>query len=175
MKRLRRLQILAAGFLLFQVAIGYAGWFTPRHEVFPFTSWLLFSLVPDRITDYDLLLHGSPLYPQNPPRPFNQSGALVRAPHSIVSYQLIQQLGDAVEKGDAPRAEALRQEIEEQFAAAPMTYDLVRLTYRPAARWSSGQLVSPARIVRSFTASQLRPPPAEPGTDASETPLPARR
>lgn len=153
MKRIFRLQWLAAVFLFAQVVIGYAGWLTPRHEIYPFTSWLLFSLVPDRITDYDLLLHGSPTFPQEPPRPFNQSGGLVRAPHSIVSYQLIQQLGEAVAANDNPRIEYLRREIEEQFAFVPMRYDLIEVRYRPVSRWKTGHVLAMTGI-HSFTSSK---------------------
>ncbi len=164
MKRHLRLQWFAALFLAVQVLAGYAGWFTPRHEIFPFTSWFLFSLVPNRVKDYDLLLHGTPNQPQEPPQSFNRSGALVYAPHSIVTYQLIQQLGDAVRQEDAPRVEFLRRQIEEQFAVGPMGYDLLELTYKPVARWKTGQVVS-SRLVRSFVAteppgrSQLLDPP----------------
>lgn len=171
MKRLHRLQTLAAAFLFVQVAVGYAGWFTPRHEIFPLTSWLLFSLVPNKITDYDLLLHGSAAYPQKPARSFNQSGVLVRAPHSIVSYQLIQQLGEAVEDGDQPKADYLRQQIEEQFAVASIAYDLTKVRYEPVDRWKTGQVLSPPVLVTSFTSGTLRPVPTDPSADAAEAPL----
>ena len=169
MKRLHRLQTLAAVFLLAQVVVGYAGWLTPRHEIYPFPSWLLFSLVPNRINDYDLLLHGSPTYPQEPPRPFNQSGGLVRAAHSIVSYQLIQQLGDAVSAGSPAQIEYLCHQIEEQFATAPMRYDLIKVSYDPVARWKTGQVFS-STPVRSFTAKKL--PLASPGATPVESALP---
>ncbi len=174
MKRLHRLTILAAAFLLIQVVVGYAGWFTPRHEIFPLTSWLLFSLVPDRVADYDLVLHGSSAFPQNPARSFNQSGTLVYAPHSIVSYQLIQQLGEAVEGGDQTRAEYLRQQLEEQFNVASIRYDLVKQRYRPVEHWKTGQLLSPASVVASFTSGALRPVLLDPNGDPVETPPPFR-
>jgi hypothetical protein len=167
MKRLHRLQTFAAMFLVAQVVVGYAGWFTPRHEIYPFTSWLLFSLVPDRLSDYDLLLHGSPAYPQEPPRSFNQSAGLVRAPHSIVSYQVIQQLGEAVAANDSARVDYLRGQIEEQFAVAPMRYDLIKVSYHPVDRWKTGRILS-SSPVQSFTAAKL--PLALPGvTPAAAT------
>ena len=148
--------MLAAVFLLAQVVVGYAGWLTPRHEIFPFTSWLLFSLVPGKVTDYDLILHGSSRWPQVPPRPFNQSGGLVSSGHSIVTYQVIQQLGAAVTAGDTARIESLRHQIEEQFAVPSIRYDLVNLTYQPVARWKTGQILS-SRVVQSFVAYPLLP------------------
>lgn len=179
MKRSAHLPTLAAAFLLAEVVIGYGGWFTPRHEVFPFSPWLMFALVPDRLTDYDLLLHGTPDRPQEPPRPFDQSGALVHAPHSIVCYQLIQQLGHAVEGADPSRVEGSRRQVEEQFATAHMRYDLIQVTYRPVARWQSGQVLL-RRAVRSFVATAPPlvnpdlPPPLEqdPGTPTPEAGAP---
>lgn len=170
MKRFARLQTLAAGFLLTEVVVGYAGWFTRRREVFPFSPWMMFALVPNRLTAYDLLLHGPADRPQEPPRPFDQSGALVHAPHSVVSYHLIQQFGGALEAGDRAGADHFRRQVEEQFALAHMRYDLVQVTYLPVPRWESGQVLS-RRFVRSFVATEPplsnpdQPPPLERDSD----------
>ena len=174
MKRSARLRWLVVGFLLVELVVGYAGWFTPRREIFPFGSWMMFALVPNRLTDYDLLLHGTADQPQEPPRPFDESGGLVHAPHSIVSYQLIQQLGQAVEAGDHARAEGLRRQVEEQFAVPQMRYDLIRVTYLPVPRWQSGQVLS-RRPVGSFVATApplLNPDPPPPLERDPEAPPP---
>lgn len=158
--------------LLAQVVVGYAGWFTPRREIFPFTAWFMFALVPNEQTDYDVLLHGPAIHPQEPPQNFDQSGVFVHAPHSIVSHQLIQQLGDAVEKGDAARIAYLRPQLEEQFAAAHMRYDLIKVTYTPVVRWKTGRVLS-SRVLRSFVATEPpqldpdRPPPLEQEPDVT--------
>lgn len=152
MRRRHRSRKLLALFLLTQLVVGYGGWFTAQHEIFPFTSWLLFVLVPDQVTDYDILIHGPGSQPPDPPLPFSQSGTLVRAPHSITSYQLVQQLGMAVRKGDASRVASLRSRLEEQFTVSHLPYDLVRVTYRPLARWKTGRVISRLTL-QSFVAT----------------------
>ncbi len=152
--------------MLAEVTVGYAGWFTPRREVFPFSSWSMFALVPNRLSEYDLLLHGTAGQPQEPPRSLNQSRGLVHAPHSVVTHQLVQQFGQAVEGNDPTLAEGIRRQVEEQFAVAHVRYDLIQVAYRPVPRWQSGQVLS-QRFLRSFVATQPPllnpdlPPPLE--------------
>ena len=60
MLRYRRLQIFVAAALAFVLVVGLAGGtLTPRHEIFPFASWFLFSLVPGRRSEFDLILHAT--------------------------------------------------------------------------------------------------------------------
>lgn len=142
LRQYRRLCGCAAILLALQFTVGLAGALTPRGEIFPFASWFLFSLRPDRVVSYDLLLRGSEQRPLDPPQPFSQSGGLVKAPHSVTVYQLVQQLGRAIESRRPAPIGRLRREIEAQFSVPGMRYDVVRVSYRLADRWS-GQ--SPAR------------------------------
>ena len=127
------------------------GYLTPRGEIFPLASWFLFALVPHRTNDYDLLLRANDGHPIDPPLPYSQAPWLISTPHSIVTYQLVQQLGDALARRDDERARALRRQIEAQFAQPRVQYDLVRNTYQPVERWETGQ-VRARRTIRSFTA-----------------------
>ncbi len=162
MKRYRRLRQCVVWFLVAELIIGMGGWLTPRHEVFPFAAWFLFLLVPYQTSDYDLVLRAEGTRPLDPPPSFNQaSGALVQASHSIVSYQVIQQLGDAEKKGDDARSLALRRQIEAQFRVPFIHYDLVRVEYHPVERWQTGQIVRRTPL-KSFTAGQVRPETAAP-------------
>lgn len=156
-KTFRRCRRFAVGVLATQFIVGLAGTLTPRGEIFPFASWFLFSLRPDRVVSYDLLLRGSARRPLDPPKPFNQGGELVKAPHSINVYQLTQQLGRAVESRRPDQIRRLRREIEAQFIPPGMRYDVVRVSYGLAERWG-GQPPVRSEPLASFTQGEGGPP-----------------
>ena len=149
----RRLHAIAVGMLIVEFVVGMGGYLTPRKEIFPFASWFLFLLVPSDTNDYDLILRANDGNPITPPRPYSQLPWLVSTPQSIVTYHLIQQLGDAVSRGDAPRIPLLRRQIEAQFTQPRVEYDLVRDIYRPVERYATGR-VRARRTLRSFTSGQ---------------------
>ena len=154
MKRYRWLQLVAVGFLVAECVVGMGGQLTPRREIFPFASWFLFLLVPYHTSDYDLLLRAEGTRPLDPPPTFSQApGTIVLASHSIVAYQLIQQLGEAERKGDAERSSALRRQLEIQFRVPSMHYDLVRVVYQPVERWQTGHVISRTPL-KSFVTGQ---------------------
>jgi hypothetical protein len=153
MKQYQRLRLLAAAILFIELAVGLGGVLTPQREIFPFASWFLFSLVPGRVTSYDLMLSGSPGQPLDPPRPFSQAGGLVKQPHSVTIYQLVQQLGRAEERGDRALSLKLRRQIETKFVAAPMRYELIKQTYSLAERWKN-QPPHERASIKSFIAGE---------------------
>jgi hypothetical protein len=141
MKSYRRLRLFAVAALLAELCVGLGGVLTPRAEIFPFASWFLFSLVPGKTSDYDLVLRAQGGRQFDPAPRFSQAGWMVATPHSIVAYQLIQQLGHAVEHHDA-RVAALRQQIEAQFTLPGVRYDVVKASYLPVERWKNDQTLS---------------------------------
>ena len=153
MLRYRRLQLFAAAALTFVLVVGLAGEIPPRHENFPFASWSLFSLVPGRRSEFDLILHAAGDPPPETGRPFNQADGLVYHPHSIVAHEVIQQLGDAEQHADADASRTLRRQIELEFIPAVTRYDLVRVTYTPVERWRTGRVLG-TEAVRSFAAGE---------------------
>ena len=146
----RRLRAVAVALLAVEFVVGMGGYLTPRHEIYPFASWFLFLLVPNDTSDYDLLLRANNGNPIDPPQPYNQAAWLVTLPHSILTYQLVQQLGDAETRHDAPRSRRLRRQIEALFTQPRVRYDLVRNTSRPIERYETGQ-VRARQSLRSFT------------------------
>ena len=152
MTRYRRLRLVAAAALLVELGVGFGGTLTPRREIFPFASWFLFSLVPGQTSDYDLVLRAEGERPLDPPPRFSQAGRLVATPHSIVAYNLIQQLGHAVEAHD-PDVGILRQQVEAHFTVPFIHYDLVKATYRPVDRWESDRNLG-LMPLRSFVSGQ---------------------
>ena len=149
----RRLRLLAVALLAMEFVVGMVGYLTPRQEIFPLASWFLFLLVPHDTSDYDLILRAHDDTPIDPPLPYNQVPWLVTAPHSIVTYQLVQQLGDAAARHDDARSRSLRRQLETQFQMGRVQYDLVRNTYQPVERWETGQ-VRVRRTLQTFTSGQ---------------------
>ncbi len=153
MLRYRRLQIFVAAALALVMAIGLGGTLTPSHEIFPFASWFLFSLVPGRRSEFEVILRVIDNKPVEPGRPFRQADFLVHHPHSIVIHEIIQKLGAAEEARDAKTSRALRRQIEGEFDPAISRYDLVRVTYKPVERWKTGRVQDTA-VVRSFATGE---------------------
>ena len=149
----RRLRRVAVALLVVEFVVGMGGYLTPRHEIFPFASWFLFLLVPDRTSDYDLLLRANDGNPIDPPQPYSQASWLVSAPHSILTYNLVQQFGDAETSHDTPRSRRLRRQLEALFTQPRVQYDLVRNTSRPVERYETGQ-VRTRQTLRSFTSGE---------------------
>ena len=146
----RRLRAVAVAFLVVEFVVGMGGFLTPRREIFPFASWFLFLLVPHDTSDYDLILRTNDGNPIDPPQPYSQASWLVSAPHSILTYNLVQQLGDAETRRDAARSRRLRRQLEALFTQPRVQYDLVRDTSRPVERYETGQ-VRTRQTLRSFT------------------------
>ncbi len=149
----RRLRWIAVALLVAEFVVGMVGYLTPRKEIFPLASWFLFLLVPHHTSDYDLILRAHDGTPIDPPLPYSQSPGLVIAPHSIVTYQLIQQLGDAETRHDAAHIPSLRRQIDAQFRLWRVQYDLVRNTYQPVERWETGR-VRARQTLASFTSGE---------------------
>ena len=149
----RRLRAVAVALLVVEFVVGMAGHLTPRKEIFPLASWFLFLLVPNRTIDYDLILRSHGNVPIDPPLPYSQVPWLVATPHSIVTYQLVQQLGDAQVRHDAAHVRSLRRQLDSQFWVVHVQYDLVRNTYLPVERWETGR-VRERQELQSFTSGE---------------------
>ena len=154
MRRYRRLQAFAVAALAFLAVVGIGGTLLPSHEVFPFASWFLFSLVPGRQSEFDPLLRTANDDPTVPGRSFRAADHLVRHSHSVVFHELIQQLGAAEARSDTPASRALRRQIEGDFEPSVVRYDLVRVKYTPVERWRTGRVRETA-AVRSFGTGEL--------------------
>lgn len=157
MRRLRQQQRLAAGFLALCVAVGLLGALTKRREIFPLYSWFLFSLVPTHTVTFDVLVREAGGRTYDPPVSYRRAADSVRNPHSIVTYRAVQDLGRAVETGEADEAARLRRTFEARFKAWPAHYDLVKVASdNPLEHWKTGR---PQRStpLASFTAGPPAP------------------
>ena len=153
MSSYRRLRLFAVLLLAVEFVVGMGGWLTPRHEVFPFASWFLFTLVPNHTTEYDLEFRVANDRPLDPPVRFSRAGGLVLQPHSITAFNVIQGLGAALEHGNDREVRALRAQIDALCGASRLSYDLVKVTYDPAARYDTGAALQ-RRVLGTFTTHQ---------------------
>ena len=149
----KRLRAVVVALLVVEFVVGMGGALTPRREIFPFASWFLFLLVPHQINDYDLILHSNQDFPIDPPQPYREASWLVISPHSIVTYNLVQQLGDAVACRDDARRGRLRRQVDALFTQPRVQYDLVRNTYQPVERYETGR-VRARQTLASFTSGE---------------------
>lgn len=153
MSRYRRLQRFVVAALAFMLVMGLSGTLLSSHEVFPFASWFLFSLVPGGQSEFDLLLHTKEEDAAGPGLSFRLANHLVRHSHSVVFHELIQQLGAAEERRDTTASRELRRQIESDFEPSVVRYNLVRVKYTPIERWRTGR-VHESAAVRAFTTGE---------------------
>ena len=148
-----RLRLCAVVLLAVEFAVGMGGWLTPRHEVFPFASWFLFTLVPHHTTEYDLEFRAANDRPLDSPVRYSRATWLVPQPHSITAFNVIQALGTALEHGNGRDSRALRAQIDALCGPARLTYDVVKVTYDPVARYDTGAALR-RRVLGTFTTHQ---------------------
>lgn len=135
MKKYRRLQSALAALVVGTFALGMVSAVRPGGEIFPFASWFLFSLVPQRVTSYEIRVHSWGERKFDPPKSLIDVDSLVRSPQSSLVYQLVQRFGRAVEAGDAAESDRAWSLLQARFSSSDgLRYDLVKLTYDPMER-----------------------------------------
>ena len=150
MRSYRRLSLLAAGLLAAVFVVGLAGSLTPRGEVFPLASWFLFVLVPNHTTEYDMEFRAANDQALPQPLRFARSSGLTIQPHSITGFQVVQQLGRALEHGDAEKTRTLRRQIDSLCYPGRFRYDVVKVVYDPVARYDT-DATQGRRVLGTFT------------------------
>lgn len=175
MNRYRSTQRLFAGFLGLMLFVGIGSqFFNGRHELFPFYSWFLFSLVPQPdAAIFELFIHEAPagrvLDPPVASRKANEG--LIRSPHSVDLFRTVQELGRAAQAHDVAACDRLRAAVERRFrVAGPVRYEIVRQTFGNAmARWASRD-AAPRR--QESVATFVSGTPSAFPASSSPTPLP---
>jgi len=141
MKKYRRLKSVLAAILGGTLALGLVSAVRPAGEIFPFASWFLFSLVPQRVTSYDMLVRSWGEQRFDPPTPLNEVEGLLGSPRSSTVFQLVQRYGRAEEAGDRAEAEVAWRLLQPKFtSAAPVTFELVKRSYDPVDRSRGGRV-----------------------------------
>lgn len=141
MKKYRRLQATLLAILAGTFALGLVSAVRPAGEIFPFASWFLFSLVPQRVTSYDVLVRSWGNRAFNPPKPLIEVEALVRSPRSSTVYQLVQRYGRATEAGNRTEADEAWRLLQAKFSSSePVAVELVKRSYDPLDRARGGSV-----------------------------------
>jgi hypothetical protein len=147
LKKYRRLQALLLAILVGTFALGLVSAVRPAGEIFPFASWFLFSLVPQRVTSYDVLVSSWGDRKFTPPKPLIEVDGLISNPGSSTVYQLVQRFGQATEAGNRAAADEAWRLLRAKFSSAePVTFDVIKRTYDPIDR-SKGQIAEAIRII----------------------------
>ncbi len=142
------LQKLITSVVVLYFLVGNFSWALYRHEFFPISSWNLFSIVPNLVTDYGLKINAiddvdleSPAYIQDLPSEFSEA-------ESIVVFYVIQNLGEAIEEGDAEAVELLREQIESVYFSSQshVDYEIEKRSYYPKERWNTGEYEEITRL-----------------------------
>lgn len=150
------LKNLITSVVILYFLIGNFTWALYRHEFFPISSWNLFSIVPNLVTDYGLKVTSidevdldSPAYIQDLPSEFAEA-------ESIVVFYVIQNLGEAIEEGDTEAVTQLREQIESNYFSSQSTvdYEIEKRSYYPKERWNTGEY---EEITRLETYEKSRP------------------
>ncbi len=140
MKKYRRLQAALLAILAGTFGLGMVSAVRPAGEIFPFASWFLFSLVPQRVTSYDVLVRSWGDRKFEPAQPLIAVEGLLRSPRSSTVFQLVQRYGRAVEtQNQAEAADAWRL-LQAKFATEePVSIEVVKRTYDPLERALGGK------------------------------------
>lgn len=135
MKKYRRLQSALAALVVGTFALGMVSAVRPSGEIFPFASWFLFSLVPQRVTSYQIRVHAWGDQKFDPPKSLIEVDGLVRGPQSSLVYQLVQRFGRAVDSGNGAESDSAWRLLQARFSNPDgLHYDLVKLSYDPMER-----------------------------------------
>ena len=138
---LRRLRRKLAGLVIFYFVAGSASQklIPGVDEIFPLFGWSLFSKIPNHASRYTILIHAHEGRPVEPALTFHQAPAsLVRGTRSI-GRKLIQTLGRAHDEGRHQQVESLRRQLEANYLASGLRYELIFESYDPLQKWRTGE------------------------------------
>ena len=144
MKKYRRLQTTLAALVAGTFALGMVSAVRPAGEIFPFASWFLFSLVPQRVIAYEIRVREWKDRQFHPPKSIIEVDGLVRNPHSSAIYQIVQRYGAASDPRNGRPAEAaaawdlLRARLT---STDNLSTKVVRVTYDPMERSKNGRVI----------------------------------
>ncbi len=111
-------------------------------EIFPFFAWSLFSQVPNVDRRYEVLITGQGGREIEPPMAYLKADSALVTGNEHIGRKLIQQLGGALERGEASEALRLRRLLERNYLAKRVRYEVVVEDYQPLEKWRTGRPVN---------------------------------
>jgi hypothetical protein len=137
LKARRREQWGLVVFLGLILIIGYGSLIQNGGEIFPFFSWSMFGLVPQRGPNYTLRFVELPGHPLARPLRLQEADGLMPGTHSVVAANLILFWGRALDAGQPEEAERWHRQLETIFIPVNARYQLVRDFGDPVERWKN--------------------------------------
>ena len=99
---------------------------TPKHEVFPFFCWFLFSITPGPGIHYSIEITHQENEPLSPSQPFQKSPLVQFFESSTNADRIIQNLGRAIEDGNEEEIERFRDLLENNYFRSPVRYRVLK-------------------------------------------------
>ena len=135
MDEYRRIKILIISILIAYSIVGIILqlFVSGRNEIFPVFSWALFSRVPNKIIEYNIVITSVDGQPLHTVLTYNKASEWFTKSNSINAYYVIQTLGRAVYSGDANQVKEVRKYFEPLYLGDVNTveYELIKLTIDP--------------------------------------------
>lgn len=128
--------------------VGNFTWEFYKLEIFPIYSWDLFSYIPNLSGDYGLKINAINGEYLDPPLYYQDAADLFNDTESIITFNVIQTLGQAIDQQDNAKITAAREQIETLYFGKydQVEYELKKRTYYASERWRSGQFESEERL-----------------------------
>jgi hypothetical protein len=132
MRRYRRLQGAVAGILLVMFVAGEAALLRPStYEVFPFYSWSMFALVPNKTEQFYVFVTKDGVT-----REYTRAKKwLGESANSVIAYTVIQQYGKALRSGNKKEIANWRRQFEENHIPDDLDYEVRYSKEDPMVRW----------------------------------------
>lgn len=132
MRRYRRLQAAVAGILLMMFVAGEAALLRPpTYEMFPFYSWSMFALVPNKTEQFYVFVTKDGVT-----REYTRAKKWVgESANSVIAYTVIQQYGKALRSGNKKEIANWRRQFEENHIPDDLIYEVRYGKGDPMVRW----------------------------------------
>lgn len=112
---------------------------TPKHEIFPFFCWFLFSITPGPGVDYGIEITHRGDEPLTPPQKFHKSSLVQGFESSTNADRIIQNLGEAIESDDLENVKRFRHLLENNYFRESVRYRVLRQVRDPLLYQQTGE------------------------------------
>lgn len=152
MQPLRKLKRRLAGFLVLTFVLGLATIPTPKHEIFPFFCWFLFSEVPNTQDIYYIVVINDDGTRTETHRKFDKNSGIFKD-EAIKAGRVIRRAGSSYEKNDQRMFERMVNLLENRYLRRSIVeYEIWKRHEDPMVYWYKPQ--TEGRLVVKITRSE---------------------
>ncbi len=136
-RRYRRLKGAVAGILLVMFVAGEVALLRPpTYEVFPFYSWSMFALVPNKTEQFYVFVTKDGVT-----REYTRAKKwLGESANSVIAYTVIQHYGKALRSGNQKEIATWRRQFEENHITDELAYEVRYSKGDPMVRWQQERM-----------------------------------